>query len=142
MSHQTGQTASKLDTHSDELHLVVLTQQNKRLLHEKLPFKIAQYQHQDELNFKDSETIQISLFCSRATASPLFTGQSFTSLTDCFSFISNRNLPSSTHKSLISVFCDPLTKSYFSLIYDFLNKPLSDTLFEFFHRSFDRIRTL
>ena len=50
MSRHSGQRSSKTDTHSEELQLDVLTQQNKRLMHEILPFKIAQYQHQDDLN--------------------------------------------------------------------------------------------
>ena len=37
------------DTHSDELQLAVLTQQNKRLLRDILPFEVKHYRHQDEL---------------------------------------------------------------------------------------------
>ena len=50
MSRHTGQTQSKPDTKSEQLQLAVLTQQNNQLIHEILPFRIAQYQHQDELN--------------------------------------------------------------------------------------------
>ena len=50
MSRHTDQTLSNSDTHSDELQLAVLTQLNKRLIREVLPFQIKQYQHQDELN--------------------------------------------------------------------------------------------
>ena len=50
MSRHTGQTSSETDTHSEEFELAVLTQKNKRLMHENLPFKIAQNQQQDELN--------------------------------------------------------------------------------------------
>ena len=50
MNHHIGQTSSKTDTHSDELQLVVLTQQNKRLLRDILPFGVKHYRHQDELN--------------------------------------------------------------------------------------------
>ena len=46
----TGQTSSKSDTHSEELHLALLTQQNKRPMSQILPFKITQHQHQDEIN--------------------------------------------------------------------------------------------
>ena len=50
MNHHTGQTSSNLNTHSDELQLAVLTQQNKRLTREILPFELKHYHHQDELN--------------------------------------------------------------------------------------------
>ena len=50
MSSDTGQTSSNLDTHSEEFQLLVPTQQNKRLIHKILPFKITQFQKQDELN--------------------------------------------------------------------------------------------
>ena len=36
---------SSIPTHSDELQLAVLTQQNKRLAKEILPFEVKQYQH-------------------------------------------------------------------------------------------------
>ena len=50
MGHHIDQPSSHLPTHSDELQLVVLTQQNKRLTREILPFEVKHYQHQDELN--------------------------------------------------------------------------------------------
>ena len=50
MNHHTDQPSSNIPTHSNELQLAVLTQQNRRLLHEILPFKVKHYQHQDELN--------------------------------------------------------------------------------------------
>ena len=50
MSRRTGQTSSKLDTNSEKLQLVVRTQQHKFLVHGIFSFKIAQYQHQDEMN--------------------------------------------------------------------------------------------
>ena len=50
MNHQIGQTSSNTDTHSDELQLVVLTQQNKRHLRDIFPFGVKLYRHQDELN--------------------------------------------------------------------------------------------
>ena len=42
MNHHTGQTSSNFDTHSGELQLAVLTEQNKRLTREILPFEIKQ----------------------------------------------------------------------------------------------------
>ena len=50
MNHYTGQTSSNTDTHSDEIQIAVLTQQNKRLQRDILPFEFRQYQHQHELN--------------------------------------------------------------------------------------------
>ena len=46
MNHHIGPTSSNKDTHSDELKLTVLTQQNKRLLREILAFEINYYQQQ------------------------------------------------------------------------------------------------
>ena len=50
MGQYTDQSSSKTPTHSDELQLAVLKQQNTRLTHEILPLKVKHYQHQDELN--------------------------------------------------------------------------------------------
>ena len=50
MSRHTGQTSSISGTHSKDLQLAVLTQQNQRLLHETLPIEITHYYHQQELN--------------------------------------------------------------------------------------------
>ena len=50
MDHHIDQPSPHVPTHSDELQLAVLTQQNKRLIHEILPFEVKHYQHQDELN--------------------------------------------------------------------------------------------
>ena len=50
MDHHIDQSSSHVPTYSDELQLAVLTQQNKRLTREILPFEVKPYQHQDELN--------------------------------------------------------------------------------------------
>ena len=50
MDHHIYQPSSHVPTHSDELQLAVLLQQNKRLKREILPFEVKYYQHQDELN--------------------------------------------------------------------------------------------
>ena len=50
MNHHIGQFSSNIDTHSDELYLVFLTQQNKRLLRGILSFEVNYYRHQDEIN--------------------------------------------------------------------------------------------
>ena len=50
MDNHIDQPFSHVPTHLGELQLAVLTQQNKRLIREILPFEINHYQHQDELN--------------------------------------------------------------------------------------------
>ena len=50
MDHYTDLAPSTVSTHSDELQLAVLTQQNKRLAREILPFEVKHYQQQDDLN--------------------------------------------------------------------------------------------
>ena len=50
MDHRIDQPSSQVPTHSDEMQLAVLTQQNKRLTREILPCEVKHYQHQDELN--------------------------------------------------------------------------------------------
>ena len=43
MDHHIDQPSSHVPTHSDELQLVALTQQNKRLINEILPFEVKHY---------------------------------------------------------------------------------------------------
>ena len=50
MDQHIDQPSSHVPTHSDEWQLAVLTQQNRRLKREILPFEVKHYQHQDELN--------------------------------------------------------------------------------------------
>ena len=50
MDHHVDQPSSNVPTHSDRLQLIVLTQQNKRLTRDILPFEVKHYQHQDKLN--------------------------------------------------------------------------------------------
>ena len=50
MDHHIDQPSSHVPTHSDDLQLAVLTQQNRRLTREILSFEVKNYQHQDELN--------------------------------------------------------------------------------------------
>ena len=49
MDHHIDQPSSNIPTHSDELQLAVLKQQNRRFIHEILPFEVKHYQHHDEL---------------------------------------------------------------------------------------------
>ena len=50
MDNHVDQRSSNVPTYSDELQLAVLTQQNKRLTPEILPFDFKHHQRQDELN--------------------------------------------------------------------------------------------
>ena len=53
MDHHIDQPSSHVPTHTDELQPAVLTQQNRRLTRENLPFEVKHYEHQDhqdELN--------------------------------------------------------------------------------------------
>ena len=50
MDHHVDQPSSNVPTHSDELQLAVLKQQQKRLTSKFLHFEVKHYQHQDELN--------------------------------------------------------------------------------------------
>ena len=59
MDHDVDRPSSNVPTHSDELQLAVLTQQNKRLTREILPFEVKHYQHQDELNILLNTAIQL-----------------------------------------------------------------------------------
>ena len=61
MDHQIDQPSSHVPTHSDELQLAVLTQQNRRLTREILPFEVKHYQHQDELNILLNTPKQLKL---------------------------------------------------------------------------------
>ena len=71
MSHHVGQTSSKLDSHSEKLQLAVLTQQNRRLMHEILPLKITQYQHQDELHLQLNTAKQLNYHFFAVEQQPL-----------------------------------------------------------------------
>ena len=50
MEQHPRQSSSNYQTNSDEVKLVVLTQQNKRIMKEIAPFDIKQYQNHDKLN--------------------------------------------------------------------------------------------
>ena len=71
MSRHTGQKSSKSDTYSKDLQLAVPTQQ-KRPIHEILPFQIAQYQHQDELNLLLNTAKQLKYPYFAVEQQPLF----------------------------------------------------------------------
>ena len=50
MDNHPEHSSPNYQAHSDELQLVVLTQQNRSLMSDISPFDIKQYQNQDELN--------------------------------------------------------------------------------------------
>ena len=51
MDHHIDQLSSHVQTNSDEIQHAVLTQQNKRLTREILPFEVKNYQHQYTLKY-------------------------------------------------------------------------------------------
>ena len=133
MSRHTGQKSSKPDTHSEELQLAVLTQRNQHLVHEFLPFKVAQYQHQDELNLLLKKAKQLKYHCFAVEQQPLLClpdKASQVSKITSLSFLIEIYETELTKGSILYI-CGPLTNSYVSLIYDTLYNPFSDTLFEF-----------
>ena len=133
MDHYTNHPSSTIPTHSDELQLAVLTQQNKRLTREILPFEVKHYQLQDELN--------IMLNTAKQLKNHYFTleQQPFLSLLEKASQTSRLALQTylieiygtQLTKGSILFIRDPLSDKYTSLIFDTLFNPLSDTLFEF-----------
>ena len=133
MNHYTGQTSSNTETHSDELQLAVLSQQNKRLQHDILPFEAKHYQDQDELNLLLNVAKQLKYHCFAAEQRPFFSLQdkaSQVSRTAILSYLI-KIYGAQLTKGLILFICDPLTNTFISLIYDTLINPLSDTVFEF-----------
>ena len=132
MDHQTDQPSSNIPTHSDELQLAVLTQQNRRLTREILPFEVKHYQHQDELNILLNTAKQLKYHYFAVQQQPLLSlteKASQVSRTAFLSYLFEIYRAQLTKGSVLFI-CDPLTNKYISLIYDTLFNPLSDTLFE------------
>ena len=121
MHHYTVQTSSNTDTHSDELQLAVLTQQNKRLQRDSLPLEAKHYQHQDELNLLLNVAKQLKYHYLEAEQ------QSLLSLPDEASQVSRTAFLSylieiygaQLTKGPILFICDPLTDTYNSLVYEY-----------------------
>ena len=132
MSRHTGQNSSKPDPHSDASQLVVLTQHNKRLMHDFLSFKITQYQHQDELNLL-LNTARLPKYHYFAVEQQhllsLPDKASQDSRSDFLSYLTKIYGAQIAKGSILSI-CDPLTNTYISLIYETLSNPVSDTLLE------------
>ena len=132
MDHHINQPSSRLPTLSDEIQQAVLTQQNKRLTREILPFEVKHYQHQDELNIPLNTTKQLKYRYFAVEQQPHLSLREKASQVSRTAFLSYLIEIYGTQltKGSILFICDPLTKSYISLIYDTLFHPLSDTLFE------------
>ena len=114
MNHYTGQNFSNTDTHDDELQLAVLTQQNKRLQRDILPFEAKHYQHQDDLNILLNTAKQHKYLYFAAEQQPLLF-----SLPDKASQVSRTAFLS----YLIEIYGAQLTKGSILFICD----PLKDT---------------
>ena len=133
MDHHVDQPSSHVPTHSNELQLVVLTQQNKRLIREILPFEVKHYRHQDKLNILLSTAKQVKGHYFAVEQRPLLSLSekvSQVSRTAFLSYLAEIYGAQLTKGSVLFI-CDLLTNTYTSLIYDTLFNPLSDTLFEF-----------
>ena len=142
MDHHTDQPSSDIPTDSDELQLASLTQQNRRLIHEILPFEVKHYQHHNELNIllNTAKQLKFHYFAVEQqphlslpeTASPVSRTAFLLYLVEIYG--------AQLTKSSVLFICDPLTNKYISLVYDTLFHPLSDTLFEFLNGIWSEIQ--
>ena len=144
MDHHPEQSSSNYQAHSDELQLVVLTQQNRRLMTEISPFGIKQYQNQDELNIllniaKQLKTHYFALEQEAFLSLP--EKASHISRTACLSYLIEIYGKQLIKGSILFIY-DPLTNKYTSLMYLTLFHPLSDTLFEFLNGIYTEIQPL
>ena len=144
MNKYNVQTSSNTNTHSDELQLGVLTQQNKRLQRDILPFEASHYQHQDELNLLLNVANQLKYHYFAVERQPLLflpDKESQVSRTAFLSYLIEIYGAQLTKGSILFI-CDPLTNTHISLIYGILFNPLSDTLFEFLNGVWSEIQPL
>ena len=141
MDHHIDQPSFHVPT-TDELHLVVLTQQKKRLTREILPFEVKHYQHQDELNILLKTAKQLKYHYFAIEQQPHLSLPEEASQGSRIAFLSYLVEIDGTQltKGSVLFFCDPLTNSFISLIYDTLFHPLSDTLFEFLNGIWSEIQ--
>ena len=141
MDNHIDQPFSHVPTHSDELKLAVLTQ-NNRLTHEILPFEVKHYQHQDELNIllNTAKQLKYHYFATEQQPHPsLAEKASQVSRTAFLSYLVEIYETQPTRGSVLFI-CDPLTNNYVSLMYNTLLHPLSDTLFEFLNALLSEIQ--
>ena len=90
MDHHLDQSSSSQSTQSDEIQLAVLTQQNKRLTHEILPFEVKHYQNQDDLNILINIAKQLKIHYFAVEQQPSLSlpeNESRTALLSCLSEI-------------------------------------------------------
>ena len=142
MDHHIDQPSSHVRTHSDELQLAVLTQQNRRLTREIVPFEVKQYQHQNELNILLNTAKQLKYHYFAVEQQPhlsLPEKASHVSRTAFLSYLVEIYGTQLTKGSVLFI-CDPLTNSNISLIYDTLFHQLSDALFEFLNGVWSEIQ--
>ena len=119
MNHYTFHTSSNTNTHSDELQLAVLTQQNMRLQRDILPFEAKHYQHQDELNLLLNVAKQHKYHYFGAEKQPLLSLPDKASQVSRTAFLSYliEIYGAQLTKGSILFICDPLTDTYNSFIY-------------------------
>ena len=132
MNHHIDPPSSHVPTHSKELQLAVLTQQNRHLTREILPFEFKRYQNQDELNILLNTAKQLKYHYFAVEQQPHLSLPEKASQFLRTAFLSYLVEIYGTQltKGSVLFICDPLTNSYISLIYDTPFHPLSDTLFE------------
>ena len=102
MDQHPEESSSNYRAHSDELQLVVLTQQKRHLMTEISPFDMKTISKPRRIKYiiKHSKKTKNTLICNRTTTIFFFTREGITQLTNCFSLIFNRNLRKTTHKYL------------------------------------------
>ena len=142
MDHHIDQRSSHIPIHSDDLQLAVLTQQNKPLKSEILPFEYKHLQHQDELNILSNTAKQLKYHYCAVEQQPYLSLPEKASQVSRIAFLSYLVEISGTQltKGSILFIGDPLSNKCFSLIYDTLFHSLIDTLFEFLHGILSEIK--
>ena len=135
MDHHSDRPSSHIPTHSDQLQLAVLTQQNRRLTRTILPFEVKHCQHQDELNILLNTAKQLIYHYFAVEQQPhlsLPEKASQVSRTAFLPYLVEIYGTQLTKRSALFI-CDALTNSYIPLIQNTLFHSLSDTLLEFFN---------
>ena len=144
MDQHPEQSSSNIPTHSEELQIAILTQQNRRLISEISPFEVKHYQHRDKLNIllniaKQLKTHYFALEQQFSFSLPEKASQA--PRTAFLSYLIEIHGVQLTKGSILFL-CDPLTNKSKALIYDTLLNPLSDTLFEFLNGIYSELQPL
>ena len=100
--------------------LAVLTQKNRRLTREILPFEVKHYQHQDELNILLNTAKQLKCHYLTIEQQPLLSSPEKASKVSRTAFLSYlvEIYGAQLIKGSNLFFCDPLTNKYISLLCD------------------------